>query len=465
MVFFAPIIGAATLFAGFASALPRPDSASGPEVAVSAPNGIILSDTPTASSALATASSYPASAASSYAAAVTSSAAAYGSSGYNSGYGSSVNSSYGSSSVDSSYGSSSVDSSYGSSSVDSSYGSNSYGSGYSSSSSAYVATSTASASSSMMTYGSGSTNWGGSGYNDCVNQCIASFGTPPDSWTPPPPTSTSSSGSGVTHTVIVAPSQGVLRYVPFFVNANPGDTVHFVWHANNHTVTKSSQLEMCNKTSDAPFASGTQNEGFTFDQVVNDTTPTYFYCGTPTHCQKGMFGMINPPAGTVTSNSSVGSMMSSMVSNSSDLSAMWSYTNNMTANNSAAASWGSSIDLSSMPTWAHTAVMENVMYGRTFLAANPEVLNANGQIDMTSSGTPIMFPQDITVALNNDVSGSPTTSGSATSSGAPASSSAASSSTSASSAPSATNTNGASSNMISGAFISVAVMAVSFLAL
>lgn len=44
MVFITSFIGAA-LFAGVASALPRPDSAIGSEVAVSAPNGIILSDT------------------------------------------------------------------------------------------------------------------------------------------------------------------------------------------------------------------------------------------------------------------------------------------------------------------------------------------------------------------------------------------------------------------------------------
>lgn len=45
MVYLASFLGAATIFAGFASALPRPDSAEGSEVAVSAPNGIILSDT------------------------------------------------------------------------------------------------------------------------------------------------------------------------------------------------------------------------------------------------------------------------------------------------------------------------------------------------------------------------------------------------------------------------------------
>ena len=57
----------------------------------------------------------------------------------------------------------------------------------------------------------------------------------------------------------------------------------FVWGANNHTVTKSSELQLCNKTGDAPFASGTHDKGFTFDQVVNDTNPVFYYCGTPGH--------------------------------------------------------------------------------------------------------------------------------------------------------------------------------------
>ena len=104
-------------------------------------------------------------------------------------------------------------------------------------------------------------------------------------WTPTPSSSDSGSsgGTGTTITVIVAPTQGVLRYVPFAVNASVGDTVMFVWNAKNHTVTKSSQLELCNKTSAAPFASGTHDKDFTFDQVVNDTNPTFYYCGTPGH--------------------------------------------------------------------------------------------------------------------------------------------------------------------------------------
>ena len=53
---------------------------------------------------------------------------------------------------------------------------------------------------------------------------------------------TSTAGGASTHTVIVAPTQGILRYVPFVVNASAGDTINFMWNANNHTVTKSSQL-------------------------------------------------------------------------------------------------------------------------------------------------------------------------------------------------------------------------------
>jgi plastocyanin len=61
-------------------------------------------------------------------------------------------------------------------------------------------------------------------------------------WSAPSATTTATSGSGCTHTVIVAPTQGVLRYVPFAINASVGDTIAFVWNANKHTVTKSSEL-------------------------------------------------------------------------------------------------------------------------------------------------------------------------------------------------------------------------------
>ena len=92
------------------------------------------------------------------------------------------------------------------------------------------------------------------------SECQAKYKFPSPTYKP---TATqSSSATGAIHTVIVAPTQGVLRYVPFAVNAAVGDTVKFVWGANNHTVTKGSALLPCNKTLDNPFSSGTQNKDF-----------------------------------------------------------------------------------------------------------------------------------------------------------------------------------------------------------
>lgn len=153
------------------------------------------------------------------------------------------------------------------------------------------------------------------------SECLAKFGQPAATYTATPvqetATPTENAGTGTTHTVIVAPTQGVLRYIPFAVNASVGDTVRFVWGAGPHTVTKSSALNPCNKSLDASFfTSGPQNKSFVFDQVVNDTNPTFFYCTVPNHCQKGMFGIINPPnaePASVNSTVTVGSYMRSMV--------------------------------------------------------------------------------------------------------------------------------------------------------
>ncbi|OSD01591.1 hypothetical protein PYCCODRAFT_1412280 [Trametes coccinea BRFM310] len=323
---------------------------------------------------------------------------------------------------------------------------------------------TSTAATSTMTYGSGSTNWGGSGYNDCVQQCIASYGPPAASYTPPTQTQGSSSGSGsgsgTTHTVIVAPTQGVLRYVPFAVNASVGDTVMFMWGANNHTVTKSSMVEICNKTDSQPFASGEQNKPFTFTQVVNDTNPIFFYCGTPGHCQKGMFGMINGPS-AYNAPTSVSQMMGGAVNASSDMAAMMAYTDRMTANNTKAASWGANLDMASVPTELHEVFLQNVMYTRAFLGANPEVLKDDGSIDLNSHGAPMKLPTDM-ATVNNAVDSQPSAQAAAsTGAAAPAASSAASSAAS----PAATGkSNGAASTAASSALLGVAALAAAVLA-
>ncbi|KAG6911495.1 hypothetical protein DXG01_014569 [Tephrocybe rancida] len=371
MVFVTPFLGVAALLSGLASALPRPmpqDSAVGDEVGVSAPNGVVLTNTVELASQLASSTG-----STSAAAATTTDSSNYGASAaYGSAYGSG------------------------------SYGSGSYGSA-SDNTVESVASSTYSAASSYSTptYGSGNSNWGGSGYDDCVSQCLAQFGTSGSSYTP---TSTSqsegSTGTGATHTVIVAPSQGVLRYVPFAVNASVGDTVKFMWGANTHTVTKSSALLPCNKSSDALFASGSHDKGFTFTQVVNDTNPVYFYCATPGHCQKGMFGIINPPS-AFGSVSSVSGSMQSLAASNPDVAAYSSYTSKQTSQSLAASKWGGNIDLAALPDWAHAVAAENVLYTRNFLASNAEVLKDDGTVDLGASATPLMIPQDVGAALNN----------------------------------------------------------------
>jgi plastocyanin len=271
-------------------------------------------------------------------------------------------------------------------------------------------------------YGSGSSNWNNNGgYDNCVQQCVAQFGSPssmsmPPSSTTPPSSNGSPPGNGVTHTVIVAPTQGVLRFVPFAVNASVGDTVMFMWGANNHTVTKSSQLELCNKTSDAPFASGEQNKPFTFTQVVNDTNPTFFYCGTPTHCEKGMFGIINPP-NAYQQPSAASNMMPSLASQYPSTQAAWSYTSNMTANNTAASNWGMNMDMSKMPSWSQSYLAENIMYTQSFIAANPETVSPSGNIDLSLlSNNAVMLPTDVAAAARQNNAQSSTPSSSASSS-------------------------------------------------
>lgn len=254
--------------------------------------------------------------------------------------------------------------------------------------------------------------WGAQTTNYGWGTSTASCGAP----------ATSTAGGASTHTVIVAPTQGILRYVPFVVNASAGDTINFMWNANNHTVTKSSQLAICNKTMDAPFASGEQNKSFVFQQTVNDTDSTYFYCGTPGHCPMGMFGIINPPNAAMGSNTSLSSMMPAMAANSSGMAAMWQYTQMMTQNNTLAANWGGSIDMSGMPQWAQQYIAENVMYTRTFLAANPETLSQDGGVSLANAGS-MKVPADITSVQNGSASGSSGSSPTASSGAGPSGSS------------------------------------------
>lgn len=122
------------------------------------------------------------------------------------------------------------------------------------------------------------------------------------------------------------------------------------------------------------------------------------------------------------------------------MAAMSSYMNMQGSNNSNAMNWGSSMDMSKIPSWAQGYFAENVMYTRTFLASNPEVQNADGSVNLGNlNGAPAMIPADMANVQNNAA---------ATSSSAPSSSSA--SSTASSSASTASGT-AASDSKKSGA--------------
>jgi len=410
MVLIVPFVGAAVFLSGLARALPTSDySSSGSS-----------SNYGSSGSSDSSSSNYGSSGSSSNYG--SSGSSNYGSSG-SSGYGSSGSSSYGSSGS-SNYGGSSNNQD--TSSVDNQYTTSSAMMMDSTSTMMMDSTSTAmmmdttsstmnmdmtSTTTAMNTYqtssyGSGSSYWGGSGYEDCVNQCIAQFGGGSTGGGSYQATATvgnmGSYGTGSTHTVVVAPTKGVFRFVPFATNASVGDTIEFHWGADEHTVTKSSALTPCNKSSENPvFASGEQNTSFVFTQVVNDTNPTFYYCGTPTHCEKGMFGVINPTMATPGAPTSLGGMMSSMAANDSDLSAYAAYSSNVTASNNAASSWGENIDMSALPAWSHPLVATNALFTRNIIAMNPELLTANNTFDLSSvANTPMMIPKDLTPALD-----------------------------------------------------------------
>ncbi|KAK1235716.1 hypothetical protein PQX77_001045 [Marasmius sp. AFHP31] len=96
-----------------------------------------------------------------------------------------------------------------------------------------------------------------------------------------------------------------LIFSPEWVNAQPGDTVTFIFNSKNHTVTQSTFDQPC------LISTGGFNTGFkpvppnqTVDLprevfTVGDATPKWFYCAQKNpapHCPQGMVFAINPPA-------------------------------------------------------------------------------------------------------------------------------------------------------------------------
>ncbi|ODN88440.1 hypothetical protein L198_06711 [Cryptococcus wingfieldii CBS 7118] len=239
-----------------------------------------------------------------------------------------------------------------------------------------------------------------------------------------------SSANGTTHTVIVAPTMGVLRFVPFAVTAAEGDQIMFKWGAGPHTATLSQGENVCNKsTTENAFDSGKLNATETFMTSVTATTPQFHYCTVGMHCAMGMFGLINPPsaddaAASSASNSSSAASNSSSASDSASEEATktssapkesstagngegkdacntidcwvgsWSKSGAEPAKTAAAVqaacnstpeawAWGGNWDMSSLLSASVTKdnVVENVLYSRLMISMNPDMLTPGASMD------------------------------------------------------------------------------------
>ncbi|CEQ39526.1 SPOSA6832_01069 [Sporobolomyces salmonicolor] len=184
--------------------------------------------------------------------------------------------------------------------------------------------------------------------------------------------------------VVVAPKLGDLRMVPFNIAADTGMNLTFVWGAGPHTVTQSSALTICNASKESgAFKSGKQQKGFQFPVQVTSQATVFYYCGVPTHCEKGMFGLINGQVAN-DANGTFESAMATMAANDSTFGQLMQQTQAMCKNVPEAASWGANLATSQIPEWALPMAMENTLYTRQYFAMNPSLLAA---ANLTSSPT------------------------------------------------------------------------------
>ncbi|TIB42168.1 hypothetical protein E3P86_00471 [Wallemia ichthyophaga] len=204
--------------------------------------------------------------------------------------------------------------------------------------------------------------------------------------------------SPTTKYVVVAPSQGVLRFVPFAMQADVGDKIQFTWMANNHGVTKSSMTGLCNATEDKPFKSPVQNATTTFEITVDTTDPMFYYCPVGNHCASGMYGMINPPMAPA-NLSNVGNAMSDWEKDSKNAIIMKNAGNLMKDANMTTEqlNWGSNwMDIASDKDQL-SLLIENIITTRLAIALNPG-WTPGAEIDTGKFNTP---PDMNTLAESN----------------------------------------------------------------
>ncbi|MCJ1369350.1 hypothetical protein MMC20_000561 [Loxospora ochrophaea] len=119
--------------------------------------------------------------------------------------------------------------------------------------------------------------------------------------------SSSSSAMVEVHVVKVSNKAGDLTFSPNSLYASPGSMVQFQFYPMNHSVVQASFAKPCEPIQDnmpnvTGFFSGympttlNATEKPVFTIPIKDKTPIWYYCSQKNHCQKGMVGVINPPA-------------------------------------------------------------------------------------------------------------------------------------------------------------------------
>ncbi|KAF7945406.1 hypothetical protein EAE96_010180 [Botrytis aclada] len=111
--------------------------------------------------------------------------------------------------------------------------------------------------------------------------------------------------AAATHVVSVG-ADG-LNYDPRELTADVGDIIEFRFYPLNHSVARAEYKQPCIPYEDTGagkigFWSGFEptsivsNNPPTFNLLINDTEPIFFYCSAPGACQEGMVGVINANA-------------------------------------------------------------------------------------------------------------------------------------------------------------------------
>ncbi|KAK6903252.1 hypothetical protein I203_108517 [Kwoniella mangroviensis CBS 8507] len=230
----------------------------------------------------------------------------------------------------------------------------------------------------------------------------------------------------MTHTIVVAPTKGVLRFVPFAIEGNEGDTVEFVWGAGPHSATLSDGQNVRNKsTTTTAFDSGKLNATATFQTTIVGSSPQFHYCTVGTHCTSGMFGIINPPnnstppaaAANASSSASVEASkttsqkpsstagngegkggcqsvdcwVSSYEAAGSQPKATVAAVKSACQGTDGAWAWGGKWDMSTLVAGGITkdTVVENVLYSRLMIAMNPTMLVAGSPVGNFTAPPPL----------------------------------------------------------------------------